>query len=334
MKKYILDFERPLIELEKRLDDMKASVKDNPELAVEIGELEQRFDRLRQKIYSSLTPWQKVQVARHLERPKTLDYIMHLTTDFIELHGDRLFGDDRAVVGGLAMFEGRRIAVLGHQKGKTTKENIERNFGMPHPEGIRKGIRIMELAERFSLPLACFLDIQGAYPGIGAEERGQANAISQSLMTMSNLKTRIVAVNIGEAGSGGALAFGVADRVLMLENAYYSVITPEGCAEILWRDSTAKDKAAEAMSLTADALKDQGIIDEIIKEPLGGAHHDPDMVIANVRKSLMTAFDGLEKIDIDDIVEERFRRFRDIGKFTQKKIKNISKSHIEDKTGE
>lgn len=318
MKKFTLDFEKPLIDLDQRLQEMKAATADNPELAEEISRLEQRFRLLREKIYSSMTPWQKVQVARHPERPRTLDYIMRLTTDSVELHGDRLFRDDKAVVGGLAWFEGYRVVWLGHQKGKSTKENIERNFGSPHPEGIRKGIRLMSLAEKFGLPLVCFIDTAGAYPGIGAEERGQANAISASLLKLSSLRTKVVAINIGEGGSGGALAFGVADRVLMMENAYYSVSSPEACASILWRNAEAKELAAKALRLTAEDLKELSAIDSIIPEPLGGAHHDYDGAAAALRNSLLAAFAALERFDsVDDLVAARYRRLRNTGVFTE-----------------
>lgn len=322
MKKFALDFEKPLIELEQRLLEMKEAAVANPDLAAEVEQLEARFFKLREKIYTSLTPWQKVQISRHPERPRTLDYIIRMTSDHIELHGDRLFRDDKAVVGGLAMFEGRKIVFLGHQKGKTAKENVERNFGSPHPEGIRKGIRIMEIAERFRLPLICFIDTAGAYPGIGAEERGQAIAIAESLLKMAGLKTKIVSIDIGEGGSGGALAFGIADRMLMLENAYFSVISPEGCASILWRDQAAKEKAAEALRLTAGDLKEFGIIDVIVDEPLGGAHFDPDMSCANLRTALRAVMDEIDPISLEQVIAERYERVRRIGSFKEKKIKS------------
>ncbi|MDP3014364.1 MAG: acetyl-CoA carboxylase carboxyltransferase subunit alpha, partial [Candidatus Subteraquimicrobiales bacterium] len=311
-----MDFEKSVVELEIKIEELKKlRAAEDPSIAHEIELLEEQLEKLRKKIYSNLTPWQQVQIARHPNRPRTLDYVGAIFSDFVELHGDRLFKDDPAVVGGLAYFDGERVAVIGHQKGRDTKENIHRNFGMAHPEGYRKALRLMKLAEKFKVPVVCFIDTPGAYPGIGAEERGQATAIATNLIEMSEIKIPIIAVNIGEGGSGGALALGIADRVLMLENAYYSVISPEGCASILWRDNAKASEAAEALCLTADKLLSFGIIDKIISEPLGGAHRNPEFVIEELRKALRNTFVSLLAYPIENLLENRYKKYRKIGSF-------------------
>jgi acetyl-CoA carboxylase carboxyl transferase subunit alpha len=274
---FVLDFEKPLVELERQIGHLRRLAKERDlEVDGEIEPLEQKLEDLRREIYEELTPMQRVQVARHPRRPYTLDYIDALFTDFVELKGDRLFRDDPAIVGGWARLDGRPVVVVGHQKGRNTKDNLKRNFGMPHPEGYRKALRLMGMATRFNAPIITFIDTPGAYPGLGAEERGQAEAIAHNLEVMAGLETPIVAVVCGEGGSGGALALGLADRVIMLSNAVYSVISPEGCAAILWNDAGQKERAAEALKLTAVDLLELKLVDEIIQEPPGGAHADPE----------------------------------------------------------
>ncbi len=318
MARFVLEFEKPLIELQNKLESLKR-VAASAELDVgkEITELEEQIRDLYFKVYQHLTPWQKVQVARHPGRPKTLDYISSIFVDFIEFHGDRLYSDDQSVVGGPAYIDHQKVMVVGHQKGREAKENVKRNFGMPHPEGNRKALRLMKLAERFSLPVICFIDTPGAFPGVGAEERGQGLAIATSLMEMSTLEIPVIAVNIGEGGSGGALAFGVGDRIYMLENAYYSVITPEGCASILWRDESKTEEAAEALKLTAEDLLEIGVIDGIVKEPLGGAHKDPSSVAAELKKTLISSLVELTKISREELVSSRYQRLRSYGSFIE-----------------
>jgi acetyl-CoA carboxylase carboxyl transferase subunit alpha len=311
-----LDFERPLLELENRIAELRAS--DEAQAARdEIGRLEERLRRLQHKVYGSLTPWQRAQLARHPKRPHTLDLFRLLLEDFIELHGDRVFGDDKAIVGGLARFEGEPVVVIGHQKGRDTRENIARNFGMPHPEGYRKALRLMELAAKFSKPLITFIDTPGAYPGLGAEERGQAEAIARNLREMSGLATPIVCVVTGEGGSGGALAIGVANRVLMLEHAIYSVISPEGCAAILWGEATKASEAAELMRITAPDLLKLGVIDGIVPEPTGGAHRNWEETAENLRGPLRHALWELRSRTADELVGERYEKFRRIGVFEE-----------------
>ncbi len=313
-----LEFERPIIELEQRILELKNFSEDKHlDLSSEIENLEKKLQVLKKEIYGSLTPWQRVQIARHPQRPYTLDYINMLMEDFIELHGDRLYGDDKALIAGLAEFSGRKVAVLGHQKGRSTKENIARNFGCAHPEGYRKAIRIMRLASRFSLPVVVFIDTPGAYPGVGAEERGQALAIAENLRDMLYIEVPIICVIIGEGGSGGALGVGVGDRILILENAYYSVISPEGCAAILWKTSAAADKAAESLKLTSENLAELGIADEIIKEPLGGAHRDYQQTAANLKQALEKHLAGLAAVDKSRLIQNRYNKFRRIGVFLQ-----------------
>ena len=311
-----LDFERPLLELENRIAELRAS--DEAQAARdEIGRLEERLRRLQHKVYGSLTPWQRAQLARHPKRPHTLDLFRLLLEDFIELHGDRVFGDDKAIVGGLARFEGDPVVVIGHQKGRDTWENIARNFGMPHPEGYRKALRLMELAAKFSKPLITFIDTPGAYPGLGAEERGQAEAIARNLREMAGLATPIVCVVTGEGGSGGALAIGVANRILMLEHAIYSVISPEGCAAILWGEATKASEAAELMRITAPDLLKLGVIDGIVPEPTGGAHRNWEETAENLRGPLRHALWELRSRTADELVGERYEKFRRIGVFEE-----------------
>jgi acetyl-CoA carboxylase carboxyl transferase subunit alpha len=311
-----LEFERPLLDLENRIAELRAS--DDAQAARdEIGRLDERLRRLQQKVYGSLTAWQRAQLARHPKRPHTLDLFRLLLDDFIELHGDRVFGDDKAIVGGLARFEGAPVVAIGHQKGRDTRENIARNFGMPHPEGYRKALRLMELAAKFRRPIITFIDTPGAYPGLGAEERGQAEAIARNLREMAGFGTPIVCVVTGEGGSGGALAIGVADRVLMLEHAIYSVISPEGCAAILWGEATKAAEAAELMRITAPDLLRLGVIDGIVPEPAGGAHRNWEGTAANLRGPLRDALWELRSRTPEDLVAERYEKFRKIGVFEE-----------------
>lgn len=318
MKRFAYDFERPLVELEAKLEELKRlGPAEKEDIVVQIDYLEKQIQKLRVRTYSNLTAWQKVQIARHPDRPRTIDYIEAVFTDFIELHGDRAFGDDVSIVGGFARLDDIKVMVVGHQKGRNTKENIARNFGMPHPEGYRKAVRLMKMANKFRLPLVTFVDTPGAYPGIEAEERGQAVAIAQNLMEISMLEVPVIVANIGEGGSGGALAIGFGDRIIMLENSYYSVITPEGCASILWDGEGSAEKAAEVLGLTADKLLEMGIIDSIIKEPLGGAHHAPALVARELKKELANALKDLNTMSTKDLVEKRYAKLRHIGYYTQ-----------------
>ncbi len=311
-----LDFEKPVIELEKKIEEMKA-LTDTLDIQPQIEELEQQVELLRSEIYRNLTRWQRVQIARHPDRPYTLDYITHCFTDFVELHGDRTFRDDPAIVGGLASFDGRHVMVIGHQKGRDTKTNVHRNFGMPNPEGYRKAYRLLQMAEKFSLPVICFLDTPGAYPGLEAEERGQAEAIAKNLLLMSQLKTPIIIVVIGEGASGGALGIGIGNRVLMLENAWYSVIAPESCSSILWRSWDYKEQAAEALRLGATDLIDVGIIDRIVPEPIGGAHRDPEVMFATMTSTLADELNRLCALDSETLVRERREKFYAMGVWTE-----------------
>jgi acetyl-CoA carboxylase carboxyl transferase subunit alpha len=314
---YPLDFERPLIELEKKIDELKAlSASGSVDFTAEISKLEKKAKKLQTEIFSDLTRWQVVQLSRHSSRPYFLDYVQHLFTDFYELAGDRRFGDDPSIVGGFARFDGRVVMAMGHQKGRNTKENMARNFGMPRPEGYRKALRLMELAERFEKPILTFVDTPGAYPGIGAEERGQAEAIALNLEVMSRLRVPIISTVIGEGGSGGALAIGVGNRVLMLENSVYSVISPEGCASILFRDATKADKAADALKLTAKDLKTMNVIDDIISEPAGGAHRDYTKAAENLGRALRKHLGELGELSPDELVQDRYQKFRALGVFS------------------
>jgi acetyl-CoA carboxylase carboxyl transferase subunit alpha len=313
-----LEFEKPILDLQRQIAGLKQMADErNLDVDGEIAPLEAKLADLRREIYRNLTPMQRVQVARHPDRPYTLDYVEHAFSDFVELRGDRMYRDDPAVVGGWARLAGRPVMVIGQQKGRDTRENLRRNFGMPHPEGYRKALRLMHQAERFGAPVITLIDTPGAYPGLGAEERGQAEAIARNLEEMAGLRTPIVAAVIGEGGSGGALALGVADRLLMLENAVYSVISPEGCAAILWNDASQKERAAEALRLTAVDLLDLGIADVIVPEPPGGAHADPDGAAAALRDALETELATLADLAPDALVMQRAQKYRRIGQFLE-----------------
>ncbi|MBI3183884.1 MAG: acetyl-CoA carboxylase carboxyltransferase subunit alpha [Myxococcales bacterium] len=313
---YALDFERPLLELEKKIEELKTlSHTGAMDFGAEISKLEKKAARLQQEIFSELTRWQVVQLSRHPSRPYFLDYLGHLFTDFFELAGDRHFAEDASIVGGFARFEGLPVMVIGHQKGRGTKENMLRNFGMPRPEGYRKARRLMELAERFGKPILTFVDTPGAYPGIGAEERGQAEAIAVNLEVMCRLKVPIISTVIGEGGSGGALAIGVGNRILMLENSIYSVISPEACSSILYRDPTRAERAAESLKLTAKDLLGIKIIDELVPEPPGGAHRDPARATAHLGKALKRHLSELRAMSPEQLVQHRYLRFRALGSF-------------------
>ncbi len=308
------DFEKPIIELEKKIQELRAFILDKKiDLSSEVKKLEDKLEHLRKDVYSNLTPWQKVQLARHPLRPYTLDYINMIMTDFVELHGDRLFSDDKAMICGLAKLDKNKVMVIGHQKGRDTKENLKRNFGCAHPEGYRKALRVMQLAEEFQLPVVIFIDTPGAYPGIGAEERGQSHAIALNLREMICISVPIIAIVIGEGGSGGALGVGVADRVAVLENSYYSVISPEGCAAILWKDGAKAPQAAEVLKLTGADLLKMGLIDEVIPEPLGGAHRDAQKIAQNVKESILRNLKELEVLDKDKLLKLRYAKFRCMG---------------------
>ncbi len=293
-----LEFEQPIAELEAKIEELRL-VGDDTEINIEeeIARLQTKSLSLTESIFSNLTPWQISQLSRHPQRPYLLDYIKRIFDDFQELHGDRTFADDHAIVGGLARLDGRSVMIIGHQKGRDTKEKMHRNFGMPRPEGYRKALRLMELAERFRLPILTFIDTPGAYPGVGAEERGQSEAIARNLQVMAHLRTPIICTVVGEGGSGGALAIGVGDRVLMLQYSTYSVISPEGCASILWKSADKAQLAAEAMAITSDKLLDQGLIDDIVPEPLGGAHRKPDTMAATLKQSLLRHLDDIRDVD-------------------------------------
>ncbi len=313
-----LDFEKPIIELERKIEELKGfTAHKDIDISGEIKRLEEKLEHIKKDIYDNLTPWQRVQIARHPKRPYTLDYIDTMMTDFIELHGDRHFADDRALICGLAKLDGEGIVVIGHQKGRDTKENLQRNFGSAHPEGYRKALRVMKIAEKFSLPIISFIDTPGAYPGIGAEERGQAEAIAYNLRQMADLKTIILVFVIGEGGSGGALGIGVGDKVYVLENAYYSVISPEGCAAILWKERSKSPEAAAALKLTAKDLFEMHIIDDIIKEPLGGAHRDPHQTAENIKKAIKKDLASLKSIPKEKLVDMRYAKIRSIGVFKE-----------------
>ncbi len=318
MNRMGLDFERPVIELERKIEELrKFSSGEKMDLSEEIKKLEDKLDKVKKEVYENLTPWQRVQLARHPKRPYTMDYIAMMMTDFVELHGDRFYGDDKAMITGFAKIDGNKICVVGHQKGRDTKENLERNFGSAHPEGYRKAMRVMKLAEKFKIPVVCFVDTPGAYPGIGAEERGQAGAIASNLMEMAVLQVPIIITVIGEGGSGGALGIGVGDKICVLENAYYSVISPEGCAAILWKDRTKAPDAAEVLKLTAHDLYEMKLIDDIVKEPLGGAHRDPAATAANVKKKVSKYLAELGKVNVKELLDIRYEKFRKIGVFEE-----------------
>ena len=313
-----LEFEKPIVELEKKISDMRDfSLGENIELDSEISSLQLKLKRLREDIYSGLTRWQRVQLSRHPKRPHTLDYINMMTTGFIELHGDRYFSDDKAMVGGMAQLDDQPILVIGQQKGRDTKQKLIRNFGMANPEGYRKARRLFYLAEKFALPIVILIDTPGAFPGIGAEERGQAEAIARNIQVMFQLKTPIVVVIIGEGASGGALGIGVGDRVFMLEYSWYSVISPEGCAAILWRDAAKSPEAAEALKPTADDLQKLKVIDGIIPEPPSGAHNDPPEAARQVKEALVRTIKELKQKPIDQLLNERLQKYRAIGEFKE-----------------
>ena len=315
MKTTFLDFEQPIAELENKIEELRYVQDDSVlDISEEIARLQKKSQDLTKTIYSKLTPWQVSQVARHPQRPYTLDYIQAVCTDFDELHGDRAYADDPAIVGGMARFNGQAVMVIGHQKGRDTKEKILRNFGMPRPEGYRKALRLMKLAEKFGLPVLTFVDTPGAYPGIGAEERGQSEAIGRNLYEMSRLKVPVVCTVIGEGGSGGALAIAIGDQVNMLQYSTYSVISPEGCASILWKTAEKAPDAAEALGITASRLKTLGLIDKVINEPVGGAHRDPELMARNLRKALGDALKQLDALSLDDLLETRFRRLMAYGR--------------------
>jgi acetyl-CoA carboxylase carboxyl transferase subunit alpha len=311
-----LEFEKPLLELENRIAELRAS-EEPLEARDEIAKLEERLARQQQRIYSGLTAWQRAQIARHPKRPHTLDLINLLLDDWVELHGDRVFGDDKAIVGGLATLDGEPVVLIGHQKGRDTRENIARNFGMPHPEGYRKALRLMQFAAKFGKPIITFIDTPGAYPGLGAEERGQAEAIARNLREMAGLPTPVICVVTGEGGSGGALAIGVGNRVLMLEYAIYSVISPEGCAAILWGDAAKAPEAAELMRVTAPDLLKLGVIDAIVPEPVGGAHRNWEATAASLRAALRDQLWQLKSKSEAELIEERHEKFRRIGVFEE-----------------
>jgi len=312
---YRYDFERPLLELERRLEDVRKG-KEPDKAHATVRQLEAQFETLKQKIYGSLTTWQRVQLARHPLRPYTLDYVRLIMTDFIELHGDRLYADDKALIGGVARLAGRTLMVLGHQKGRDTKENLLRNFGSAHPEGYRKALRLIQLSEKFRLPVVIFIDTPGAYPGVGAEERGQAHSIAYNLRELARIRTSIFICVIGEGGSGGALGIGVGDAVTMLEHAYYSVISPEGCAAILWRDRAKAPEAAAALKLSAEDLLRLGVVDEVIPEPRGGAQHDQAAVAQRVKDAIVRFWDSADGFSTEELLRRRYERFRRIGVYT------------------
>jgi len=315
---YLLEFEKPLRELEKQLEALhQQSLENNIDMSSELATIEAKIDTTKRDIYLNLTPWQRVQVARHPKRPYALDYISAIFTDFQELHGDRQFNDDQALIGGTAFFEGKPVMIIAQQKGRDTKENFLRNFGMPQPEGYRKALRLMKLAEKFSLPVLCFIDTKGAYPGVESEARHVSEAIAVNLREMAMLKTPSVAVIIGEGGSGGALGIGVTDRVLIFENAYYSVISPEGCAAILWKDRANAPKAAEALKFNAPDLLGFNVVDEVIPEPLGGAHNDPAAAAQALKKALIHHLGEISHKGIEKLLDDRYERYRALGEYRE-----------------
>jgi acetyl-CoA carboxylase carboxyl transferase subunit alpha len=315
----LLEFEKPIAELEREIEKLRTkSASQDIDMSADIASMEAKLAETRRLIYENLTPWQRVQIARHTQRPFMLDYVAHAFTDFCELHGDRRIGDDHSMPGGFARIGGRRVVVIGHQKGRDTKENLKRNFGSAHPEGYRKAMRLMKLAEKFGLPVITLIDTPGAYPGIGAEERNIAEAIAHNLREMMLLKVPVIAIVLGEGGSGGALGIGVADRVLMLENAYYSVISPEGCAAILWKHRKHAPEAAEAMKLAAPDLLKLGLVDGVIAEPTGGAHHDHLGTSAALKEAILSNLDELGKLSVDQLRDARYAKFRALGEWEGK----------------
>jgi acetyl-CoA carboxylase carboxyl transferase subunit alpha len=318
MKQTFLDFEQPIAELEAKIEELRYVQDDSAlDISEEISRLQKKSNALTKEIYAKLAPWQISQVARHPQRPYTLDYIQNLFSDFQELHGDRSFADDASVVGGLARFSNQTVMVIGHQKGRDTKEKLLRNFGMPRPEGYRKALRLMRLAEKFSIPVLTFVDTPGAYPGVGAEERGQSEAIGRNLYVMAELRVPVIVTIIGEGGSGGALAIAIGDIVQMLQYSTYSVISPEGCASILWKSAERAPEAAENLGITSSRLKTLGLIDKIITEPLGGAHRDPPAIVQTLRKALQDALRAVQEKPLADLLQARFNRLMDYGKFKE-----------------
>lgn len=314
-----LEFEKPIVNLERQLAELRDRAADSDiDMSSEMKRIEDKLTKMKSEVYRNLSPWQRVQIARHTQRPFMLDYVEHSFDDFLELHGDRHIGEDEAMPGGFARIEGRKVVVIGHQKGRDTKENLRRNFGSANPEGYRKALRLMRMAEKFNLPIVTLIDTPGAYPGIGSEERNIAEAIAFNLREMMMLRVPIVAVVIGEGGSGGALGIGVADRVLMMENSYYSVISPEGCAAILWKDRKYATEAATALKLSAADLMGLGIIDEVIPEPMGGAHHDHVAAANNLKKQVIRQLTELEAVDRDTLLEQRYQKFRNFGEYRER----------------
>lgn len=321
MKTSFLDFEQPIADLENKIEELRFMQEDSAvDISEEIGRLEKKSQGLTKDIYGKLSPWQIAQVARHPQRPYTLDYLERIFTDFEELHGDRSFADDHAIVGGLARFNGQSVMVIGHQKGRDTKEKIFRNFGMPRPEGYRKALRLMKLAEKFDIPVMTFVDTPGAYPGIDAEERGQSEAIGRNLFVMAELKVPIIATIIGEGGSGGALAIAVGDTLQMLQYSTYSVISPEGCASILWKSAEKANEAAEIMGITSQRLKSLGLIDKIVNEPCGGAHRDHGAMAQSLKKSLQDSLRALSSLSTDDLLAARYERLMSYGRFKEQAV--------------
>ena len=316
MAKVVLEFEKPIYELEQKIEEIR-NLSENVDVATEVKTLEKKVNQLRENIFSNLTRWQRVQLARHPERPYTLDYIQYMTTDFVELHGDRTFGDDKAIVGGFAKLDGQPVMIIGQQKGRDTKSNLYRNFGMPNPEGYRKALRLMKLAAKFNRPVITMLDTPGAYPGLEAEERGQAEAIARNLFEMSHLPVPIIVAIIGEGASGGALGIGVGDRMLILENTWYSVIAPESCSSILWKSWEYKEQAAEALRLTATDLLEQKIIDRIVPEPLGGAHRNPQQAAMILKDTLTVELKSLLKLKPEKLIEKRVEKFCAMGAWNE-----------------
>jgi acetyl-CoA carboxylase carboxyl transferase subunit alpha len=315
-----LDFEQPIAELEAKIEELGHVTSDSEvNIQEEISRLRAKSRQLTTSIFSQLSPWQITQIARHPRRPYTLDYLQLVFTDFSELHGDRMFGDDLAIVGGLARIEGQPVMVIGQQKGRDTKERVRRNYGMPKPEGYRKALRLMHTAERFGLPVITFIDTPGAYPGVSSEERGQSEAIARNLFEMAKLKVPVISAVIGEGGSGGALAIGVCDRLIMLQYSVYSVISPEGCASILWKSADKKEAAAEAMGLTAERLASLGLVDEVLREPLGGAHRDPQAMASDLKGAILRGLEGLATLSPEDLVAQRQRRLATFGQFAEGK---------------
>ncbi|MCK0471340.1 acetyl-CoA carboxylase carboxyl transferase subunit alpha [Halalkalibacter sp. APA_J-10(15)] len=312
-----LGFEKPIVELKNKINELRSFTEEKEiDLTDEIKKLEKRLQQLELDIYGNLQPWERVQIARHNDRPTTLDYIEHLFTDFLEMHGDRLYGDDAAIVGGIAKYKGTPVTVIGHQRGKDTKENIHRNFGMPHPEGYRKALRLMKQADKFKRPIICFIDTKGAYPGKAAEERGQSEAIARNLLEMAGLSVPVVCIVIGEGGSGGALALGVGNHLHMLENSTYSVISPEGAAALLWKDASLAQKAAETMKITAPDLKKLGVIDEVVREVKGGAHRHTKEQAGAIDEVIERSLSVLSHLSEDDLIEQRYQKYKKIGQYS------------------